>query len=311
MRVHERHDPESQALHRVVRENLATFYAAIEEGWASELPKFVRAEFAGYLDCGVLQRGFAHLACEDCGLPRLVAFTCAGRGFCPTCLGRRMNQTTHNLLTHVLPAEPLRQWVLTLPFALRAPLAYEPGLMHVVARVFADSLLRWYERRLAPGDCNAQSGLLTVIQRSSGDLRLNPHLHVVALDGTYVAGSDGLPRFRPLGHLKTDEVADVLQIAKVRVLKALERRGMVRVTPEALEIDDALAARDPALAQLAATAVSGLPAPSGPRAYPPNPAPRGFAAPVACRSRPRSPSRQSRRLLAPAVATSNGPSYCV
>jgi len=39
------------------------------------------AEFAGYLDCSVLQRGFAHLACEDCGLPRLVAFTCAGRGF--------------------------------------------------------------------------------------------------------------------------------------------------------------------------------------------------------------------------------------
>jgi hypothetical protein len=30
----------------------------------------------------------------------------------PTCLGRRMNQTTHNLLAHVLPAQPLRQWVL-------------------------------------------------------------------------------------------------------------------------------------------------------------------------------------------------------
>jgi len=40
-----------------------------------------------------------------------------------------MNQTTHNLLTHVVPAQPLRQWVLTLPFALRAPLAYETGLM--------------------------------------------------------------------------------------------------------------------------------------------------------------------------------------
>jgi hypothetical protein len=72
-RVYERHDPFAQSLHQVVRENLATFYAAIEEGWESRLPEFVRAEFAGYLDCGVLQRGFAHLACEDCGLPRLVA----------------------------------------------------------------------------------------------------------------------------------------------------------------------------------------------------------------------------------------------
>jgi hypothetical protein len=147
--VYERHDPTSHALHRVVRENLETFYAAIAEGWQRELPNFVRAEFSGYLDCSVLERGFAHLACKDCGLPRLVAFTCAGRGFCPTCLGRRMNQTTHNVLAHVLPAQPLRQWVLSLPYPLRAPLAYEPGLMSVVARVFEESLLRWYEQRLA------------------------------------------------------------------------------------------------------------------------------------------------------------------
>jgi len=36
--VYERHDPEALALHRVVRENLATFYAAIEEGWQTGLP---------------------------------------------------------------------------------------------------------------------------------------------------------------------------------------------------------------------------------------------------------------------------------
>jgi hypothetical protein len=67
-RVYEKHDPFAQALHQVVRENLATFYAAIEEGWQTGLPDFVRAEFVGYLDCSVMQRGFAHLACEDCGL---------------------------------------------------------------------------------------------------------------------------------------------------------------------------------------------------------------------------------------------------
>jgi len=39
----------------------------------------------------------------------------------------------------------------------------------------------------------SQGGLLTVIQRSSGDMRLNPHLHVVALDGLYVAEPDGQP----------------------------------------------------------------------------------------------------------------------
>jgi hypothetical protein len=43
-RVYERHDPTSHALHRVVRENLETFYAAIEEGWQTGLPEFVRAD---------------------------------------------------------------------------------------------------------------------------------------------------------------------------------------------------------------------------------------------------------------------------
>ena len=73
----------------------------------------------------------------------------------------------------------------------------------------------------------------------------------------------------------------MVQITKVRVLKALERRGVVRGSPEALEVDDALANRDPVLAQLAAAAVAGLPAPSGPRAYPPIPCPTRCAAPVA------------------------------
>jgi hypothetical protein len=41
--------------------------------------------------------------------------------------------------------------------------------MSLVARVFEDSLLRWYQQRLAPGDRSAQGGLLTVIQRNSGD----------------------------------------------------------------------------------------------------------------------------------------------
>ena len=64
-------------------------------------------------------------------------------------------------------------------------------------------------------------------------------------------------------HLKTDEVADVVQVTKVRVLGALERRRVVRVEPEALQVDEAFAARDPVLANLAAAAVAGLP-PAGP-----------------------------------------------
>jgi len=78
----------------MLRENLLTLYAAIEQGFAGPLPEFVKREFEGFVDCGILARGFALLKCEnpDCCDKKLVAFSCKGRAFCPACLGRRMTE---------------------------------------------------------------------------------------------------------------------------------------------------------------------------------------------------------------------------
>ncbi|MEO8900112.1 MAG: transposase zinc-binding domain-containing protein, partial [Polyangiaceae bacterium] len=122
---YQRHRPESTTLYAVVRDNIESLYAAVSAGFDGvALPPFVRREFEGYLGCGLLCRGFARLKCEGCAETQLVAFSCKGRGFCPSCLGRRMCQTALNLSDHVLPAVPLRQWVLTLPFALRSRLGF-------------------------------------------------------------------------------------------------------------------------------------------------------------------------------------------
>jgi len=37
----------------------------------------------------VLAAGFARLRCQQCALEHLVAFSCKGRGFCPSWDGRR------------------------------------------------------------------------------------------------------------------------------------------------------------------------------------------------------------------------------
>jgi hypothetical protein len=70
---------------------------------------------------------------------------------------------------------------------------------------------------------------------------------------------------------------------------------VVRLLPEALEINDELAERDPVLAQLAAAAVSGLPVPSGPRAYPPCPCPTRLRRARRRRSRTALPSCRAAR----------------
>ncbi len=62
---------------------------------------------------------FLRLRCEQCHAEKLVAFSCKKRGFCPSCGARRMAETAATLADEVQPERPLRQWVLSLPHALR------------------------------------------------------------------------------------------------------------------------------------------------------------------------------------------------
>lgn len=194
--------------------------------------------------------------------------------------GRRMCQTAANLIDHVVPSGvPLRQWVLTLPHPLRYRLAYDGKLLGAVCRIFVDSVLGWYRRRLTEdGAMKGKSGVVTVIQRTASDLRLHPHFHAVFLDGVYVQSPSGELEFVELPRLRTSEVADVLQVVRARILRCLERRGVIEAGDELTMLDDELSEREPALAQLARAAVSGLD-PAGPEL-------RRRPAPVALRGRP-------------------------
>jgi len=69
---------------------------------------------------------------------------------------------------HVLPDTPIRQWVLTLPFPLRFPLAFDGPLLGQVLRIFTDTVTRWYRQRQADrGLPGGQCGSVTAIHRAS------------------------------------------------------------------------------------------------------------------------------------------------
>ncbi len=111
---YERHCPEKSLLHQVVAKNLEPFVKKCEES-GHPVPKFVRREFEAFLRCGVLSYGFARVYCQSCKYDRLVAFSCKKRGFCGSCLARRMSDTACRLTDEVIPEIPTRQWVLSLP----------------------------------------------------------------------------------------------------------------------------------------------------------------------------------------------------
>jgi hypothetical protein len=210
----------------------------------------VEREFRGYLACGILAHGFLRVHCDNCGHDRLVAFSCKGRGFCPSCGGRRMADTAAHLVDSVFPVVPVRQWVLTLPFRLRYRLAYDARLTRAILDIFVRALFASLRRRarkhraIPPLQC----GAVTFLQRFGDALNLNVHFHTLALDGVYEAGSGMEARFRPLPPPNHAEVEWVVRRVVRGVTRLLVRLGL---SPDADPgVADPLTAENPFLAML-------------------------------------------------------------
>lgn len=223
-----RHRPEQTVLYQCVEQHWGAFVERAEE--AGGLPRFVMREVEAYLRCGRLEYGCLRLGCRACGFEQLVAFSCKRRGFCPSCLGRRMTDAAVHLEQHVLPEVPLRQWVCTLPWRLRYLCGYDKALCRDVLNAFITEVMRSLRHRAKrvwglQSVSQAHPGAVTFIQRFDSALRLNVHFHTLALDGVYVRNDDGALEFLELDEPTADEVADVTRRTAKRVAAILERHG--------------------------------------------------------------------------------------
>jgi hypothetical protein len=97
-----------------------------------------------------------------------------------------MAETAALLTDRVLPAVPLRQWVLSLPFPLRLLLAVNPasltGVLALTWRAIAGDLTR----RAGLRQAGTQAGGITLVQRFGSVLNLNIHFHLLVADGVWV-----------------------------------------------------------------------------------------------------------------------------
>jgi hypothetical protein len=249
--------PAASVLYQVVRDHYETFRveaARLRDG--EGLPRFVQEEFEAFLGCGWLAGGFARFQCTRCRAERLVAFSCKGRGFCPSCGGRRMVERAAHLVDHVWPEVPVRQWVLTLPSRARYVLAWRHDLCTEVAGVLFRAVHRhlraWAHTR---GLGKAQSGAIIVVQRFGGALNLNVHLHALVLDGVFARARDGRLRFHRAPAPTAADVADVLAAIMPGVRARLGRQGG---DDDAGEGRDPVAEAAPGLAGLAVASVQGV-----------------------------------------------------
>lgn len=207
---YKRHEPENTLLYQIIKEYYPQFLSKLQEE-DKVLPNYVNDEFEAYLKCGMLQHGFLRVRCETCYHEKLVAFSCKRRGFCPSCGAKRMIESAALLVDHIIPRQPIRQWVLSVPFPLRFLFASKPAVMSKVLSIVYRAISSYIIKETGFKRKQAQTGAVTYIQRFGSSLNLNVHFHVLFLDGVFVIDKEKGLRFAATTAPSKEALVNLLQ----------------------------------------------------------------------------------------------------
>ena len=204
---------------------------------------YVRQAFRKYLECGIFAHGFARAWCDDCGHDYFVAYSCKGRGVCPSCNTRRMVETAAHLCDHVFPRLPVRQWVLSVPKRLRYFMQRDGAVLNMVLRIFLRVIAQSLQTH-SPGAANVDKatlhiGAVAFIHRFGSSLNAHVHFHVCVVDGVFeeipvaVVGQTDVQSsppgivFHPASAIDETAVAQVQTDLRRRILRAFVGRGLI------------------------------------------------------------------------------------
>lgn len=196
--VYRRRNPRATPLYQL----LDAHFDALKAQWDDRFEHrfgfwrgFYDTAVASYLDCGLLENGFARVRCPQCASEFLVAFSCKGRGLCPSCGAKRAALFSALLQEHLLDDVPHAQWVFSIPKMLRPYFLHHRELLGELARISYDTVREFMAA--AVDEPHARPGMLAVIQTFGSSLRWNPHIHAVVSRGVWDPG----PRWHPIPYV--------------------------------------------------------------------------------------------------------------
>ena len=228
--------PERSLLYETIAEHFETWFDMASadqfdgQGDRHTPKPYVRQAFRRYLECGIFAHGFARARCDDCGHDYFVAFSCKGRGVCPSCNTRRMVETAAHLTDHVFLRLPVRQWVLSVPKRLRYFMQRDGAVLNMVLRIFLRVIAQTLQDH-CPGAQTADMatlhiGAVAFIHRFGSSLNAHVHFHVCVVDGVFEATESGVI-FHPASGIDADTVAQVQATLRRRILRAFVGRGLL------------------------------------------------------------------------------------
>ena len=195
------------------------------------MPGYVEDELRGYLEYGLLCFGFARAVCMTCRTGFVVAFSCKGRGVCPSCNGRHMAQTAAHLVDYVIPPVPVRQWVISVPKRLRGMLTDRPRAVNALTKIFLDEIERlllaasgFNPAANTPASARPRLGGISFLHRFGSALNRHVHLHACVIDGVFRpaaadAACDTPPTFLPARPISQANLAALTERVRRRVIR--------------------------------------------------------------------------------------------
>ena len=221
-RVYQPHHPERTVLYRMLFHYFEQFLLEYENRFEKEygyLRPIIQGVVNKYFDCGNPKCGFARIRCSDCGMERLLMFSCKTRGFCPSCHAKRREEWGAWMREKLILDTPHRQVVFTIPKMLRIFFKFNRSLLSELCLCGKEALVKYLRtvtgRQLTPG-------IIAVIQSFGSKINFHPHIHILITEG----GSDKYGRFTKVSRF--DDNASPLMRLKVKFVTSTAKTAQNR-----------------------------------------------------------------------------------
>jgi hypothetical protein len=178
---------------------------------------YVRQVIYRYLDCGVLEDGFARVRRDDCGREYLLAFSCKRRHFCPSCHQKRVVEFGEWLCGNVVKAVPHRHVVFGISKILRRHFLYNRKLLSGLSRCAWEAFNEYLQSASSSGQLRPAA--VNAIQTFGDFLGYNPHCHMLVADG----GFHGNEAFTVVPAPDGNQIADLFRHKVLKMLLAKKR----------------------------------------------------------------------------------------
>lgn len=214
-------DPKKSRLRRIIARELERAFDLWEKFEEFLGPWKYRYQQAAvrFLDCGIMEKGFARFRCPDCGHGLRVAFSCKSR-LCPSCARKRMTQWGAWLTEEMLLDLPHRHWVFTLPREVRVHFRDKRWLLNKLSSTSARVLMR--QMAIRCGEAGAIPGVIAVAQTAGDQLAFNPHIHIIAT--THCLGPSGrLHEVKYIPYVKLSRIWKSAVLALLRNTQCITR----------------------------------------------------------------------------------------